>query len=254
MAFDSLFTGISGLNAYQSQIDMISNNIANVGTVGFKGQRMTFADQYYQSLGYATGPSQTSGGVNPQDIGLGVKVNTVDTNFQQGGLETTGINTDLAINGDGFFILRNANGSASPISLYTRDGAFSLNSNGLLYDPGSGLAVQGYMAGKNGQVTSTGSPGNITIPLGLVAQATGTGFGAKIGPSGDANFDMQMGGNLDQTQWQLEEQGVIANPSKTGLGAPDSISTSIYDSLGNVHKMNLMYVPDASGATPAGER
>src|SRR6185437_15580943 len=160
MGFDALFTGISGLNAYQSQIDMISNNIANVGTVGFKGQRMTFADLYYQSQdGYATAPSQTRGGVNPQEIGLGVKVNTIDTNFAQGGLETTGVNTDLAINGDGCFIMRNLDGSGQPV--YTRDGAFSLNANGVLYDPSTGLAVQGYMPGANGAVNASGTPSTI---------------------------------------------------------------------------------------------
>ncbi len=141
MAFDSLYTGISGLDAYQSWIDMISNNIANTATTGFKAQRMTFADQFYQQIGSPSGPTQTSGGVNPVDQGLGVKVNTVDTEFGQGGLETTGINTDLALNGDGFFIMNNANGTGSPT--YTRDGAFSLNSNGLLYDPASGNAVHG---------------------------------------------------------------------------------------------------------------
>jgi len=204
MAFDSLFTGISGMNAYQSQIDMISNNIANVGTIGFKGQRMTFADQFYNSLGFASAPTQSRGGVNPSEVGIGVRVKGVDTIFAQGGLQTTGINTDLAINGDGFFMLRNVDGSSAPV--YTRDGSFSLNSNGLLYDPASGMSVQGYMANAQGQITSTGSPGNVTIPIGLTSQATGTGFGAKVGPSnGDKMFDIAMGGNLDQTQWQQQE-------------------------------------------------
>lgn len=129
MAFDSLYTGITGLNAYQSQIDMISNNIANVGTIGFKGQRMTFADLFYQSTGNASAPTQSNGGIDPKETGLGVKINTIDTDCSQGGLETTGINTDLAINGDGFFIVRNPDGSGAP--MYTRDGAFKLNQNGL---------------------------------------------------------------------------------------------------------------------------
>ncbi len=248
MAFDSLFTGITGLNAYQSQIDMISNDIANVGTVGYKGQRMTFADLFYQSQGYASAPTTSNGGVNPQELGLGVKVNSIDTNFAQGGLETTGINTDLAINGDGFFMLRNANGSSSPT--YTRDGAFSLNSNGLLFDPASGMAVQGYMANAQGQVGNSGAPGNITIPLGLQSKAVGTGFGTKVGPTGDNVFDMSLGGNLDQTQWQIEEQGVI-NGSGAGQGITNTISSTIYDSLGNAHEMFIKYVPDATGATPA---
>src|SRR5580704_5844348 len=119
MAFDALFTGITGLNAYQSWIDMISNNIANTATTGYKGQRMTFADLFYQQVGSPSGPTATSGGVDPLDQGLGVKVNTIDTEFAQGGLQTTGVNTDLALDGNGFFILRPPDGSAEPT--YTRD-------------------------------------------------------------------------------------------------------------------------------------
>ncbi|MEO6912461.1 MAG: flagellar hook-basal body complex protein, partial [Candidatus Baltobacteraceae bacterium] len=249
MAFDSLYTGITGLDAYQSQIDMISNNIANVGTTGFKGQRMTFADLFYQTTsqqGYATGPTNSSGGVNPKEIGLGVKINSIDTDFAQGGLETTGINTDLAINGDGYFIMRNPDGSSVP--MYTRDGAFKLNQNGLLYDPASGLAVQGYTANAAGTITSSGNPGSINIPLGLASQATGTGFGAKTGPAGDSVFDIAGAGNLDQTQWAKEEQG-IAGGGGPGSGGTDIISTTIYDSLGVGHLASIKYVPDATGAT-----
>ncbi len=248
MAFDSLYTGISGLNAYQSWIDLLSNNIANIGTYGFKGQRMTFADQFYNQLGYASGPTTTNGGVNPQEIGLGVKVNTIDTLFNQGGLETTGVNTDLAINGNGFFVLANANGTGTPS--YTRSGAFSLNQNGLLYDPGSGLAVQGYMANAQGQISASGTPGAITIPLGQQEQATGTGFGVKTGPtSTDKVFDVSFGGNLDQTQWaQALNYSVGGAPTN---GQPYTISTTIYDSLGVAHQATITYTPDAAGATPA---
>jgi flagellar hook protein FlgE len=241
MAFDSLFTGISGLNAYQSQIDMISNNIANVGTVGFKGQRMTFADLFYQSQGFASAPTQTNGGVNPQEVGLGVKVNTIDTNFAQGGLQTTGNNADLALNGDGFFILRNTNGTGQP--LYTRDGAFSVNPNGVLYDPATGLSVQGFMANANGVVTPGSNPGTITIPLGLQMQATGTGAptAVKLGPTNDQNFDMSLGGSLDQTQYAVLAQG--------GTPAPKTVSTTIYDSLGNAHQATITFTPSV---IPAG--
>ncbi|HEV7178614.1 MAG TPA: flagellar hook-basal body complex protein, partial [Candidatus Baltobacteraceae bacterium] len=248
MAFDSLFTGISGLNAYQSWIDMLSNNIANTATTGFKGQRMTFADMFYQQTGAPSGPTTTSGGVNPIDNGLGVKVNTVDTQMQQGGFETTGVNTDLAINGDGFFILRNVNGSSQPV--YTRDGAFSLNSNGLLYDPGSGLAVQGYMANQNGQVTQTGTPGDITVPIGLSEQATATGQGVKVGPAlNDQQFDVALGGNLDQTQWSQQFLNQVGASINTGT--PKSISTTVYDSLGNAHQATITYTPDAAGSAAA---
>ena len=246
MAFDSLFIGVTGLESYQNQIDVISNNIANVGTTGFKGQDVNFQDLIYQAQSFATAPTQTTGGVNGSDVGLGVKIGSIDSNFAQGGLRTTGVNTNLAMNGDGFFILRKPNGNGSPI--YTRNGDFSLNSNGLLYDGSSGLAVQGYVADKNGNVTQTGTPGDITIPLGLQSQAVGTGLNAKqkFGSTGDQVFDVSLGGNVDQTQWIREAQGV--QNGTPGTGQPYTISTTIYDSLGNAHLAQITYVPDATGA------
>jgi flagellar hook protein FlgE len=247
--FDSLYTGITGLNSYQSWIDMISNNIANVDTTGFKGQRMTFADLFYQNQSFPSGPTDSSGGVDGQQLGFGVKVNTVDTEFAQGGFQTTGINTDLAINGDGFFILNNLQGNGTPT--YTRDGAFSLNQNGVLYDPASGLAVQGWEANAAGDVTASGTTGAITIPIGLQEQATATGAGAKTGPNNsDKVFDVSMGGNLDQTQWQnsfLSAVGV----SGASAAAPYTVTTTMYDSLGNAHEATITYVPVAANTVAA---
>lgn len=246
--FDSLYTGITGLNSYQSWIDMISNNIANVDTTGFKGQRMTFADLFYQNQSFASAPTNTNGGINGQQLGFGVKVNTVDTEFQQGGFQTTGNNTDLAINGDGFFILNNLNGAGTPT--YTRDGAFSLNENGVLIDPASGLAVQGWQASSNGTVIPSGTTGNVTIPIGLTEQATATGAGTKVGPStADSVFDVALGGNLDQTQWQQSFLNTINAQSTNGTAF--TVSTTMYDSLGNAHEATITYTPDTAGATAA---
>lgn len=246
--FDSLYTGITGLNAYQSWIDLISNNIANVDTTGFKGQRMTFADLFYQNQSFPSAPTNTSGGIDGQQLGDGVKVNTVDTEWGQGGLETTGINTDLAINGDGFFVLNNTAGSATPT--YTRDGAFSVNQNGVLYDPASGLAVQGWQADSSGNVTTGGATSAITIPIGLSEQAVATGQGAKVGPnSSDDVFDVAFGGNLDQTQWQQQFLSQVG--ASTTAGGTFTISTTFYDSLGNAHEADVTYSPDATSATAA---
>ncbi|HEY1729798.1 MAG TPA: flagellar hook-basal body complex protein [Candidatus Baltobacteraceae bacterium] len=236
MPTDSLFTAVSGLNAYQNAIDVISNNIANVGTTGFKDQNITFQDLLYQTQAFATAPSQTLGGTDPQNEGLGVKTATIDNNFSQGGFQTTGINTDLAINGSGFFILGAVDGSGSPV--YTRDGHFGINSNGILYDPSSGLAVDGYTANSAGVVNANGAPSTIQIPLGLKSQAVGTGFGTKTGPTGDTEFDVQFGGNLDQTLY------LQAN---TGAATPVTISTTVYDSLGNSHLINVTFTPVTSG-------
>jgi flagellar hook protein FlgE len=248
MAFDSLFIGVTGLTAYQNQIDVISNNIANVGTTGFKGQSVNFQDMIYQAQSFASAPTQTSGGINGQDAGLGVKIGSIDTSFAQGGLRTTGVNTNLALDGDGFFILRKPNGNGAP--LYTRDGNFTLNSNGLLYDGSNGMAVQGYVADKSGNITQTGNPGDITIPLGLQSQAVGTGLNTKLkfGTTGDQVFDVSLGGNLDQTQWIKQAQGLQQAPPVPNTGAPYTISTTIYDSLGNGHLAQITYTPDANGA------
>jgi len=238
MAFDSLFIGVTGLSAYQQQIDVISNNIANVGTTGFKGQSVNFQDLLYQTQQFASAPTQTRGGVNSQDVGLGVKVGSIDTNLSQGGLQTTGINTNLAINGDGFFVLNDTGGSGTP--KFTRNGDFSINENGVLYDPSSGLAVQGFTANKNGTITATGVPSSLQIPLGLKSQAVGTGQGAKSGPTGDLNFDISFGGNLDQTQY-------ISAVSNAGVGAAlTTISTTVYDSLGGAHLVNVTFTPKVS--------
>jgi len=240
MPTDSLFTAVSGLNAYQNAIDVISNNIANVGTTGFKSQNITFQDLLYQTQAFATAPTQTLGGTDPQNEGLGVKTATIDNDFAQGGFQTTGINTDLAINGDGFFILNQVNGSGSPV--YTRDGHFGINANGILYDPSSGLAVDGYTANSAGVITPNGAPSTIQIPLGLKSQAVGTGFGTKTGPTGDTEFDVQLGGNLDQTLY------LQAN---TAAATPVTISTTVYDSLGNSHLINVTFTPVTSGEATA---
>ena len=233
---DSLFTAASGLNAYQNAIDVISNNIANVGTTGFKTQNITFQDLLYQTQAFATAPTQNLGGTDPQNVGLGVKTGTVDNNFSQGGLQTTGINTDLAINGNGFFILQNLTGTSTPV--YTRDGHFGINANGILYDPSSGLAVAGYQANQQGVVTVNGAPTSIQIPIGLKSQAVGTGFGVKTGPQGDTEFDSIFGGNLDQTLY------LQAN---SGPATAVTISTTIYDSLGNSHLINITFTPATAG-------
>jgi flagellar hook protein FlgE len=233
MAFDSLFIGVTGLTAYQNQIDVISNNIANVGTVGYKGQNVTFQDLLYQSTAYASAPTQTRGGVNAQQVGDGVKIGSIDTDFTQGGLQTTGINTNLAINGDGFFALNNVDGSGSPT--YTRDGNFSLNEAGYFYDQTSGKAVLGYPVQSNGTVSQVAPPQPIQIPFGLKSLAVGTGFGVKSGPTNDKQFDISLGGNLNQTDYiAAVSSGGVTNTATT-------ITTTVYDSLGGSHQVQITY-------------
>jgi flagellar hook protein FlgE len=235
---DSLFIGVTGLDAYQNQIGVISNNLANVGTTGYKGQNVNFQDLLYQTQNFGSGPTQNNGGTNPRQVGLGVKIGSIDTNFTQGGLQTTGVNSNLAINGNGFFILNSTNGTGAPV--YTRNGDFTLNQNGVLIDPSTGLAVQGFTANAQGVVTGTGTPSTIQIPVGLQSQATATGQGTKQGPTGDKNFDVSFGGNLNQSQY-------VAAVSNAGVGNTlTTISTTIFDSLGGAHLVDITFDPNTN--------
>ncbi len=241
MPSDSMNIGVSGMDAYQAQIDVISNNIANVGTTAYKSQSLSFQDLLYQTQQPASGPTKTNGGVNAEQVGIGVKIGASDTNTSQGGIETTGVNTNMMINGDGYFILSNTDGTGAP--RYTREGDFSLNSNGVLYDPSSGLGVMGYMADASGNIGATGAPGPIQIPIGLKSEATATGQGLKQGPAGDKVFDMSYGGNLDSTQYAA----AVSNTTVTGAMLATA-GTTIYDSLGDPHLVQITFMPQISNA------
>ncbi len=164
--FKSLYSGVSGLSANLTNLDVIGNNIANSNTVGFKSGRVTFNEMLAQTLQSASRPvSGGLGGVNPQQVGLGTRVGSIDTNFNQGNFETTGNKTDLAIQGNGFFIL-----SDGTSKTYTRAGVFGLDSNNFLVSPSTGLKVQGVMAGPGG-VIGTGPMEDLFIDPGLVVPA-----------------------------------------------------------------------------------
>src|SRR4051812_214416 len=100
----AMFSGVSGLQAHQTKLSVIGNNIANVNTVGFKSGAVTFEDQLSQTLRSSSGPSASSGGQNPAQVGLGVTMGAINTLQTQGNLQTTGKSSDLAIQGNGFFL------------------------------------------------------------------------------------------------------------------------------------------------------
>lgn len=166
----SLFSGVAGLKSHQTRMDVIGNNIANVNTTGFKSSRVTFQDTLNQTLTGAASGNGTTGGTNPQQIGLGVGIGSIDTIMNDGSVETTGKNTDLAISGSGFFVVNKGNSS-----YYTRDGAFSFDENGYYVLPGSGLKVQGWNGDPEADSISTsGTPTDIKVPAdsSLAAKAT----------------------------------------------------------------------------------
>ena len=164
----SLFAGVSGLKVHQTRMDSIGNNIANINTVGFKSSRTTFADMLSQTQSGAAAPSDNVGGTNPKQIGLGVSVASIDLIFTDGSPQGTGKNTDLALSGNGLFVLKNGDSS-----FYTRDGAFSFDENGYYVLPGSGLKVQGWNA-VNGSLNTNSQPSDIIVPTGKTMAAAAT--------------------------------------------------------------------------------
>ena len=162
----TLFTGLSGLDVNQTKLNVVGNNIANANTVGFKSSRTLFKPQFYVTDASGSGPSATFGGVNPSQRGLGAVVASIEKDYEGGQIETTGKDTDLAVDGDGFFIVQGAD------TRYTRDGSFVLNASNELVTTG-GDFVQGYGVDAQDNVV-VGALQNITVPLGAATSARPT--------------------------------------------------------------------------------
>lgn len=152
----SLNSGVSGLRAFQTKMDVIGNNIANVETAGFKSSRVSFAEMMNQRLGRPGGGGESSPQLNNQ-VGLGVRVSSIDRDYSQGALQTTGRNTDLAIEGNGFFLVKDG-----AQSLMTRAGNFVFNKDGFLVDQG-GRKVQGFNADMRGNILAGGQTQNVRV-------------------------------------------------------------------------------------------
>ncbi|WP_166996543.1 flagellar hook protein FlgE [Paramicrobacterium fandaimingii] len=170
----SLYSGISGLRSHQTMLDVTGNNIANVNTTAFKASSVQFQDTLSQLVKNSTLPQQNTGGSNPAQVGLGVQVAGISTNFAQGAAQSTGVPTDLMIAGDGFFIVQSGNET-----LYTRNGGFSFDAQGRMVS-GDGAFVQGWTA-TNGVITPGSAIGSITLPVGAVSPAAATNSATVTG-------------------------------------------------------------------------
>ncbi len=167
----SLFSGVSGLQSHQIAMDVESNNIANVNTIGFKYSRANFADLLSQTNQIATAPQGELGGKNAVQIGLGTNINSVTRIHSQGSVQNTDKNTDVAIQGDGFFVVSADGGNTYK---FTRSGDFKFDAAGNFVD-NNGFIVQGWMRDKDtGLVDSTAPLTNIKIPSGLTTPANAT--------------------------------------------------------------------------------
>jgi len=200
----SMFSGVSGLRSHQTMVDVIGNNIANVNTFGYKSSTVMFQDLLSQVLTGAGVPTTTAGGTNPAQVGLGVKVAGVSTSFTQGASQLTGRSTDLSIQGDGFFIVRQG-----AEVLYTRAGSLSFDAMGRLVSP-DGAVLQGWLADATGAINTNAAAGDLTMPLGqsLAPQAT---------------TSMEVGGNLDAAT-PIGQSIVTAITVYDQLGTPMSVS------------------------------
>ncbi|MBG0740297.1 flagellar hook protein FlgE [Paeniglutamicibacter antarcticus] len=202
----SLYSGISGLRAHQTMLDVTGNNIANVNTQGFKSSSVQFQDTLSQVTKSASSPQATAGGTNAAQVGLGVQVAGIATNFAQGSTQATGKSTDMMISGDGFFITKHGGDT-----LYTRAGAMNPDAQGRLVTPDGGI-LQGWMASPDGTV-GTGAPvSDIVLSAGTTVPAAATGKATA-------------GGNLPAD----------------GAGSPLTRDIQVYDALGNVSNIAMTF-------------
>lgn len=193
----SLYTGLSGLDVNQTRLNVVGNNIANVNTVGFKASRALFKPQFYVTDAAGSPPSSGFGGTNPSQRGLGATVSAIEKDWSNGTIEPTGRATDMAIDGNGFFIVQGKS------QMFTRDGSFTLNSANQLVTQ-SGEFVQGFGVDANFNV-QPGQLQNIEIPLGAqtIAQATQN---VRLVGNLDASGDIASGASIFDTQ-SLELDG-----------------------------------------------
>src|SRR5438270_573990 len=212
----SMFSAISGLKNHQTFMDVVGNNIANVNTTGFKQSRVTFQDILSQTVRGASGPQGGRGGVNPEQVGLGVLISGIDTIQTQGTLQSTGKQTDMAIQGDGYFVM-----SDSKQNFFSRDGAFDLGTDGTLVNPSSGLHVMGWQANPlTGVIDTSVPPTNVSVPIGA-------------GMTGKASTSLTVTGNLDSNNAGGAANGVV-------------LSATAYDAQGNAVPITLTAVKSAT--------
>jgi flagellar hook protein FlgE len=242
-----MFSAISGLQVSQTMLDVAANDIANVNTVGFKGQTTSFKDTLYQLQRGSSAPSVSLGGTNPMQIGLGVQLGAIESQMGAGAIQQTGNPLDLAIQGDGFFRVGTGNviGTGSGYS-YTRAGNFTLDSGGNLVTQ-SGEFVIGYKAGT---VSPNFTPANetmLTVPAGAkdvsigsdgtVTYVDATNTVQTLGQISLAKFANpggleRIGGNLfAQTTNSGAESTAVPGDATTGMGtlAAGSVEMSNVD-------------------------
>ncbi len=223
----SLFSGISGLRAHQQMMDVTGNNIANVNTTGYKSSQTVFQDTLSQMVNAAGAPQNGSGGTNPAQAGLGVRLASINANFGQGAAQTTGKSSDMMIQGDGFFVVKSGGES-----LYTRAGSFTFDANGSLTTP-NGQIVQGW-SGVDGVVNTAGAPGDIKLPIGISLAPEVT---TDITLTGNFSYEAAIGDTKEIPIKVIDENGAAQTMVVTftkddaetwTMALPDGTSTALH--------------------------
>ena len=213
----AMYSGISGMKAFKSNLDVIGNNIANVNTVGFKASRATFKEMMLQTIAGASAPAGGRGGTNPRQVGLGVMLGAISIDGTQGSMQATGGATDLAIEGNGYFVLGDGAGT-----MYTRDGTFALDAQNNLVSVATGLKVVGWMADQTTGEIDTSEPVSgssaIQIPIGSLSLARQTSL-------------VELSGNLD---------------AEASTGDTKAVKFEIFDSLGVRHEIGIEFTKTAN--------
>lgn len=222
MELNSIADALSGLQANQTYMDVVGNNISNVNTTGYKTQNIHFEDLMNATLGYgsqATTNNNTTAGLegsNPFQIGMGVGTGAITLNTSQGSVQDTGRLTDMTIQGNGYFVV-----NKGTQTFYTRDGSFTVAPDGTLTMGANGMTVQGWPAKSDGTIDKTQPLGNIKIPVGTqTASPT-----SKVG----------LNGNLDASQ-PASSSSQFVTP------------VTVYDSLGNAHNLSATFTKTGNGA------
>ena len=201
----SLLSAVSGMRNHQVRMDVIGNNVANVNTTAYKAGRATFKESFSQLVQSASAPVGDLGGINPKQVGTGMELGSVDNIFTQGNFDSTGVKTDMMVQGSAFFVVAQGNQQ-----LYTRAGNFQIDAEGFLVHPSNGYKLQGRTATDG---VLDGAVGDLRIP-----------YGMKSAPH--ATSQLSIVGNLN---------------AEAEIGDAASASRTVYDALGAKHELELTF-------------
>ena len=252
----AMYNGVSGLSAEQQWMDTIGNNIANVNTTGYKSSSVSFEDQLSQTLQGASGAGTNVGGTNAIQIGLGVKLGSIGINTSQGGLQSTSKPTDMAVSGNGYFMV----GDGSTVN-YSRDGSFALDNQGNLVSSSTGGFVLGWTAdpttGKVDTSKQIDGASHLQIPVGsmtITNPTTQAAFSGNLSsdaptatnPTGTYTRSINMFDSLGEKQAvNLTFNNESITPGAATDAATNGGSGTLSDSTGYTYAYTIVY-PDGS--------